>query len=205
MEIYEFPESIVEFKSISHHMNLYHQQNPHFLLCFDAVCQSANIFMEYAKSYKGAVKCQHTLGAVYKCNKISWVEHICNPFKFPVLTAKFLFHQFWSVQVWLLPQFTVFWHTFSLTGLSSTVITTASYIICAMSGLTIDPPATPLSASSSTFVYENPFPRAPQHPPGATCRTGGKGGGWAMFGAAASRIFCNLIVHYCKRRDRHIR
>jgi len=39
-----------------------------------------------------------------------------------------------------------------------------------MSGLIIDPPATPLSANSPTFVYENPFPRdspgaqAPVHP-----------------------------------------
>lgn len=38
----------------------------------------------------------------------------------------------------------------------------------------------------------------------ATCRTGGSGGGWAIIGAAASRIFCNLsIVYDCKRRDRH--
>ena len=33
-----------------------------------------------------------------------------------------------------------------------------------MSGLIIDPPATPLSANSPTFVYENPFP---MDPPGA--------------------------------------
>jgi hypothetical protein len=53
-----------------------------------------------------------------------------------------------------------------------TVIATASYIICAMSGLIIDPPATPLSASSPTFVYENPVqPKAictPSVPSAAT-------------------------------------
>ena len=41
------------------------------------------------------------------------------------------------------------------------VIITISYIICAMSSLTIHPPATPLLASSPTKNY---FPRAPQHP-----------------------------------------
>ena len=39
-----------------------------------------------------------------------------------------------------------------------TVITTISYIICAMSSLIIHPPATPLSAGSPT---KNSFPRAP--------------------------------------------
>ena len=39
-----------------------------------------------------------------------------------------------------------------------TVITTTSYIICAMSSLIIHPPATPLSAGSPT---KNSFPRAP--------------------------------------------
>ena len=48
-------------------------------------------------------------------------------------------------------------HTFSLTKVSSiTLFTTTFHIICAMSSLTIHPPATLLSASSPT---KNSFPR----------------------------------------------
>src|ERR1700676_1740108 len=55
-----------------------HQQNLCFLRCFDTFCQSADIFPEYVKSYNGAAKFQHTLGAVYKSNEISshfWSEY----------------------------------------------------------------------------------------------------------------------------------
>jgi hypothetical protein len=83
------------------------------------------------------------------------IEHICTHFKFLALTTEFSPVLECDISVIAAAIHCFSTHIlFDWAFLHITVITTASYIICAMSGLTIEPPATPLPASSN-FVYEN--------------------------------------------------